>query len=177
MIIAFTAPAGSGKTTAARVLSEQVLAQVCSFSEPLKKLGEKIGLDVYGDKEKVDPTLGVSAREFLRTAGDALRNMPFSVDGHSYTTVCARIRIETLLNSGMVVIVDDLRYKEEYAALKDLGAIFVSISRASVQVDTSHSSETEMSGFATDYTLSNDGSLEDFKEQIYSLLKKLEKYI
>lgn len=163
-IVAFIAPAGSGKTTATSFLPD---FQRVSFAEPLKNLGAQIGLDCYTRKEEIHPKLGFSARQFMRATGDALRHLPLkSKEGWTFTTLVARAKIEELQSMGENIVIDDLRYEEEYSMLAEKGALFLKIDREDVVIDRSHASETEMERMKADFIIENNGSLEKFSDEI-----------
>jgi hypothetical protein len=162
MIYAFFAPKKSGKSTAARILAPYVEGAIVSFSTPLKELGAMLGLDCHVEKEEVNEALGMSGRTFCCAAGDALRySLPAFPSGYKFTTLVAQRKIDTLLASGCSVVIDDVRYQDEYDMLVAKSATFIRIRRARVKVDPSHVSELLMAKFEAHYTLANDGDEEE----------------
>lgn len=69
-------------------------------------------------------------------------------------------------NDGLDVVIDDLRYKNEYDALKAEGAVFIKVFRPSAQVPIYHfGSEGNLDNEHFDITLVNDfADVESFRE-------------
>lgn len=76
--------------------------------------------------------------------------------------------VKTLLDSlddNGFYIISDLRFKNEAAALKELGAKLIRVNRASTQM--SHSSENNLDDYPDfDITIENDGTIEDLINKI-----------
>lgn len=154
IIIAFIAPSKSGKTTASRyaqkILTEEyglTKVEILSFATPLKRTAELMGFNMT-QKDTEDKVLGITPRTFLKHFGDLLREtLPalepgwmIGVGAHTLTTHLLLQKIQ----DQQVVLIDDLRYVEEYRALKEYGARFVHIFRPQIVPDLSHSSEREV---------------------------------
>lgn len=67
--------------------------------------------------------------------------------------------------------VTDMRFPNEYDAIKSRSGIVIRINRPGVPVND-HPSETSLDNFKFDYVINNDGTLEDFKLKIEDCLKK-----
>lgn len=70
-------------------------------------------------------------------------------------------------------VVDDLRFYNEYRYIMDNG-FTIKIVRPDVNKNHGRSSNSEgqLSGFSFDYTVVNDGTIQDFQEKIVSILEK-----
>ena len=70
------------------------------------------------------------------------------------------------------ILVDDVRFVNELQTLKNLGARIVKIERPGVAAAGDHASETSLDAYR-DWcqVLLNDGSLEEFKQQVADLVK------
>lgn len=85
MIIGLTGKKGSGKTTVAKYLEFKYEFQEYAFADPLKKIAMIFGFseqEVYGtqeDKARINPELGISAREFLQKFGTEICREQLSV--------------------------------------------------------------------------------------------------
>lgn len=72
------------------------------------------------------------------------------------------------------VLVTDLRYQNEYDILKELSAIFIKITRPSLDnINDQHISETEQSNFKCDYEFINDKTIIDLENTIKQNINKI----
>lgn len=158
-ILVFFGPMYSGKTTCAHIAVENIEHSIIfSFSTPIKELGAAIGINCHVNKTLLYPEYNITARQFMRSMGDLLRSFNLH-SKYSYTTMVMKMRIE---NAGArVIIIDDLRYKEEYEMLSNMGAIFIRVSRKSAPVDENHSSETESCNFSAHHVIINNSNNTD----------------
>jgi hypothetical protein len=71
--------------------------------------------------------------------------------------------------------VSDLRFKNEYKKLKELGFITIKINRDARIIDRNqdHPSEKELEDQEFDYEIDNNGSIEDFYREIDAILKMI----
>lgn len=69
------------------------------------------------------------------------------------------------------IVVDDLRFPNEYDMLKRRGALMVKIVRPGESVTPSHPSEGALDSHHFDVTINNDGTLEDLYTQVDRLVK------
>lgn len=106
--VAFIGQAGAGKTTHARLLQTKYKGDVLSFASPLKKITREL----YGEKMD-DPILA-------RTANQEIGVAARKVDINTWV----RLLLEKVPESRNV-FVDDLRFANEYVALKAVGFHFV----------------------------------------------------
>lgn len=76
--------------------------------------------------------------------------------------------------SSTPIIVTDVRFPNEAAALKELGFTMVRIKRDMMYREeiTQHSSETALSGYHWDFVIENNGTLDEFYHQIDLILTK-----
>ncbi|MBQ7263766.1 MAG: hypothetical protein IJR14_08625 [Synergistaceae bacterium] len=135
IIAAFYAPYhGAGKTTAARgTLSDGTPRRVLSFAGPLYDIvcsiarytgvTKKHGIYLNDYKDKHLPELGgASIRDFLNGFGAKGREI--------YPDIWAehmRGQINSYPNKEMSVVIDDLRFPNEYAMLREEGAKIIRI--------------------------------------------------
>lgn len=66
--------------------------------------------------------------------------------------------------------ITDMRFPNEYDAIKSKNGIVIRINRPGVPVND-HPSETALDNFKFDYIINNDGTLEDFKIKVEDCLK------
>lgn len=170
LFIALSSPAmGSGKSVVAQHLVDNHGFELVKFAGPLKAMTrallEELGEDytviearLEGNlKEHVIPALQVSCRRVMQTIGTELgrvcwhENVWADIAGH---------RASSLLSAGRNVVVDDMRYLNELAAVKSAGGIPLRVTRPGVTVTAAHSSEGELDGEMMT-VLDNRGSLDD----------------
>ncbi len=179
-LIALYAPCmGSGKSTVSQVLTTEYGYTTTKFAQALKdmiaSLLYNVGLDpddvercIEGDmKEVVLPEIGCSPRRLMQTLGREW--------GQEYIHPNLWVNITTkyikgVLRSGGKVVVDDLRYPQEYDALKDLGAVFVKVVRPEATRQVSHYSEGILDQKKFDFGIINKDGLGELKQSVRDYL-------
>lgn len=174
-IIAFCGPAGSGKSTAADLLVENNGYIRLAFASPLKQmlrtLVEMQGIDrqtsyrmFFGDlKEAATHTLGGrTPRYAMQTIGSEWRDL---MDRNLWTKIWH--------NSAQFVpkvVVDDLRFTHEAAAVHELGGKIILLEHPNCSPGE-HISERDYLNIVPDYTITNFGTSRD---DLYTDLLKTE---
>lgn len=185
MLIGLAGLKWNGKTTAGRYLKEQHGFRHTKFAAPLKDMlrtmwmyagysREEAERRVEGDlKEAPDAILGgktpVHAMQTLGTEwGREL------IDGKLWTNLwesTARFSLE----AGRSVVVDDVRFPNEYASVKNLGGYIILLSGRS-DVVQSHVSE-DLSWLKPDYHVVNDGTHEHMFKQIDDVVGEIKRNV
>ena len=169
-LIGLYSPApGCGKTTVANLLIEH---ERVSFAAPLKRavcnmlhdLGVASAHYAYTDKEAVIPGLGVSARHMLQTLGTEWGRACIHPD---FWVMIARAETQRILADGGCAVIDDVRFPNEAAMIRDLGGELWRIERPGVTYSGDHSSEGGLEDITTDRVIANDGTIAQLKEKIY----------
>ena len=170
-LIGLYSPApGCGKTTAARLFIEH---QRVSFAAPLKRavwsMLNDLGLTevfhyVYTDKEAIIPELGVSARHMMQTLGTEWGRACIHPD---FWVMIARAQTERIMADGRSVVIDDVRFPNEAAMIRDLGGELWRIDRPGIAYDGDHSSEGGLEDIIPHQVIINDGTITQLKEKIY----------
>ena len=165
-IIAFCGEKGSGKSTAAEAL-ETYLGGILrrSFASPLKEsCGALFGLtdaQLYGDeKEIVDPRYGRTPREILQGVGTFYRE----TYGADFWVQALARRIE-----GPIAVIDDCRYPNEAAWIRERGGLVIGIRRPGVGGADGHASERLMREHweeMIDLEIVNDGDLRELRRAV-----------
>ena len=193
LIICFIAPSKSGKTTAARCLGKLLTSHYnytgpityLSFATIYKDIAKLVGFDIL-KKDTVDARLGIRPRDFLRALGDFFRiQLPTKHTDwlkDSSMTFSTFYLMEHIRKLEGIIVIDDLRYLEEYSAMKQMGAKMAYIYRRDVVVDFSHASETELFQIvrtARPKTIENNSNIDSLKQNILQWLKdeEIEDYI
>jgi len=169
-LIGLYSPApGCGKTTAANLFIEH---ERVSFAAPLKRavwrLLDELGISgfhfVYEDKEAIIPGIGVSARHMMQTLGTEWGRACIHPD---FWVMIARAETQRIMATGGSVVIDDVRFANEAAMIRDLGGELWRIERLGIGYDGDHSSEGGLKDITPDRVIVNDGTLVQLKEKIY----------
>lgn len=126
-VVAFSAPAGGGKSTAARYLVDRHGYTLVKFAGPLKSMLRLLGLtDAHIEghlKEQPCPLLcGKSPRHAMQSLGAAWGRDQIGPD------LWRNVWFETaadVLDHGGRVVVDDLRFENEHRAVRQLGGMVI----------------------------------------------------
>lgn len=125
-IIGIIGPSGSGKSTLAKILRWAIpCTSICSFSEPLRRMLQKAGLynnpwrKIQGD----DYMYGVPITSALIALGRHLRE----TYGSDVLVKMMEKEIENILSLVTTIIIDDVRMPDEFAWLKEQGAIIIAL--------------------------------------------------
>jgi hypothetical protein len=129
-LVGLTGKAGSGKTTAAQVLVDAGWHRV-KFAGPLKDMLRGMGLTdrhIEGDLKEVPCDLlgGQTPRYAMQTLGTEWGRGLIHPD---LWIMLARQRIVTAMAAGLNVVVDDVRFENEAAVIRDLGGYVVGLER------------------------------------------------
>ena len=155
--VAFVGEIGSGKSYMSQWLEKHHNYKVFSFARELKELATK-----YYDMKK-----GSKDRKLLQTLGDAMRSVDKDVFAR-YTLKDIKAYEEGAIGKNVNrVVIDDLRFENEYAALRNVEGVAFVIIRVNSRVKTSteqdeHQSETQSRSLGADYEIKSG----DFDELI-----------
>lgn len=156
---AFGHQAGSGKDTACSVLVREFGYTRVAFADPVYRITEAIQ-DILGLPRAKN-------RALLQFIGEGLRE----VLGQDVWIRYAMQRIQAHLQAGNRICISDLRYRDEAAALREVGFILIRVDRPTRApiANPQHRSEIDLLGYDFDLVLHNTGGLEAFQEQIRRL--------
>lgn len=165
--------AGSGKSEVARVLCEEHGYTRVKFADGLKLMTsaflaylgyahETIDRMIEGDlKEATVPEVGVSPRRLMQTLGTEWGREAVCPDLWVRATMA---RVNVLRTRGIPVVVDDVRFPNEHAALTEAGAYLVTVYRPDAPRGPGHHrSEGTLDDALFDDCLVNDGTLDDLR--------------
>lgn len=128
-LIALTGPKGVGKTTTAeglRTASRETLTTVLSFASPVKYAAQRLGWD--GKKD-------AKGRKLLQTIGQAARDY----DPDVWVREMKRAYLE--VPPWWQSVIDDCRYANEAAMVRELGGVLVALNRKGIDYTAEHESE------------------------------------
>lgn len=154
-LIGFCSPAmGSGKTTAARHLVDAHGFTRMAFATPLKAMtvamlqatgmpDDEVTARVFGDRkeEPIPAVYGMTSRQLQQLIGTEFGRDMINPDIWVDLTMAA---VRAALDQGKSVVIDDLRFKNEYEAIMAAGGECVRIVRPDYEVTTAHASEGEL---------------------------------
>jgi hypothetical protein len=191
MLIGLTGLKGVGKDTVAAILVKDYNYERRAFADPLKK--SVAGLfDIpfhVVDKLKNEHTAVVTIsgpygavvggkqmtfRTFLQRYGtEAHRDVPEM--GHDFW-------VDLLLPvrgyyAERNIVVSDVRFDNEAKRIRFLDGIVVDVSRKGVVCDDPHRSEAGLQYIETDYTIFNNGSLEDLRVSVEVMMEHFSEYV
>lgn len=167
-LIGFAGYAKCGKNLAADLIKEYDSSwELVSFAGRLKQISSLLtGLDVRIFENKKELYLhgwGMTIREFLQRLGtDAIRN-----HFHEDTWVNA---LMSDYHQSDKWIVTDVRFPNEFYAIRQYGGKVIRINRDGVEPAGGHSSETALDGFPFDHVIDNNGTVEELKQKLWSIL-------
>jgi len=182
-ILGLTGYKQSGKTTLAGVAVSDFGFQRIGFADELKEMVEKMWpaftfAHIYGDrKEEVLEEYGKSAREVLQHVGTDL----FRTYDPDVWVRCMRRRINAYLmrmgNSYRPMVVDDVRFDNEAALIRELGGQVWEVVRTEPKTkkrgkkDT-HASEQGLLASSVDMVILNAFGLDEYQEMCRRKVKE-----
>jgi hypothetical protein len=156
-IIAFTGLAKSGKTTAANYIPG---VKILSFADPVKQIALK-SFNWDGVKDE-------KGRRLLQVIGTEC--------GRAYDNDIWVKKMRELLdkNTGHkgIIAIDDCRFDNEAVLVRELKGIVIEIHRPGCAPD-GHASEQGVSQHLVDKHIMNDGTLDDLKNNVLSIIAEL----
>lgn len=157
-ILGFSGGIGSGKDTACEIAEEFDYRKV-GFADHLKDCcGNLTGHSYYLRETKDKEILsGVTGRKVLETIGKAMRDLDENFWANSLLD----------FHKGGITICD-VRFPNEVEAIQKAGGVVVKIIRDGCQ-RTGHESDN-WEELKSDFTIINDRSLEEFKQEVRNLI-------
>lgn len=184
-MIALCGYAQSGKDTVAKMMNELEGYQRVAFADPLKELALEINPQVkttgYVPLADVVATRGweeakkfPQVREFLQNLGVGVRN----VIGQDTWLELAMARAHAIEEQALDVVFTDARFRNELDAVYNTGGWIIEVIRPGTKPPNQHVSETEwgewLNEIGADFTITNDGSLDDLRNSVASILRLLD---
>lgn len=156
----------SGKTTAATGLLNAFAprAIIVSLAQPIKEAIQSITghMVTHDNKETLRP--------LLQSYGEVMK----ALHGERHWIDRAEARWQLLKYNHDVMICDDIRFPFEAEWIRSLGGIVIGISRPDNAPTSQHASEAAVRDVKTDYTVDNDGTVQDLLFDVISTVKNYE---
>jgi len=161
VIIGLFGRKGSGKTTVAQLIADKIKAPILSFAKPLKEMIEKSGLCTY---EELYANKTEFSRMILQKIGtNIFRNQ---IDRNFWIK---RMKEEIFYNykDCKIIIIDDVRFKNEARYVKSNNGKIVRVIRNDVElIIDNHESEMDCDLIIPDCIIYNNSSLEDLEGEV-----------
>jgi len=181
-LIALCSPAmQSGKTEVARYLNTNHSFAIVSFATPLKHMTlaflRELGVHphearqrVYGDRKEAPlPIVGVTTRQVMQSLGTEWGRQQIK---ESVWVDLGIAQAKRYMSNGLNVIIDDMRYPNEYAAVTMAFGDCYRIVRPNTNVTNRHASEGQLDGVEMP-VIRNDGNLAALYAKIDALVESL----
>lgn len=167
MLIGLCGPEGAGKSTAARILSEETGIPIVPFAAPLKRMLAAAGVpdcNLYGTPAEkaapLDMLCGKSARHAMQTLGTEWRDM---IGRDLWLRMW-------LAAAGKAAIADDARFSHEATAIRNRGGIVIRVIRSADDMIRAprHASE-DFRAVPADAEIVNDGDEAALRRRVREL--------
>ena len=167
IIIGLAGRAGSGKTTAAKHLVDELGFTRLSFADPIRNMVGDFLMDMGYGADYVDSLLTIEKNQVLAPIGRSSRQLMQSigtewgrdcVDNDVWVTL-ARRRVRTI--DADLIVFDDVRFENEASMVRSLGGIIIHIDRGDLVADA-HRSEAGIMDDDNDFFVDNDHTIDDF---------------
>lgn len=180
MLIGLCGAAGSGKNSVADFLANASAGSFrqVAFADPLYQcLSVITGLSVAAlqdrdTKETVIPWLGKSPRQMLQTLGTDWGRR--SISDEMWVRITME-RIKDDLSAGRSVVITDVRFANEAAAVKSAGGRVIQVKRPGWAGNLTnearlHASEAGLPDYLIDAVIVNRGSLNDLRDAVIAAI-------
>lgn len=172
MLIGINGKISSGKDTAAQLIQElfpEMNFEIKKYAGKLKQIASLLtGIEQSNfesqefKKTYLGDEWGMTVRDLLQRLGtEAMRN-----GLHENVWVNA---LFSTFNNQSNWIVTDVRFPNEYEAIKNLGGVLIRITRPGTDIGT-HISETALDDFEFDIEIANNGTIEDLREKLHHVI-------
>jgi hypothetical protein len=178
IVVAFSGRRGSGKSEACKILCEELGFYDLKFAAPLKNMLRALyttcGVDSDTIERKIEGDLKERPCEWLsgRTPRHAMQTLGTEWREMLSTELWSDMFFSTAMSGtyGDRITCSDYRFMHEAVVLEKLGAIKCRIFRPTADAAddeaAAHVSEQLADTLPHDFTITNDGTLEDFREKV-----------
>ena len=170
LLIGITGKAHAGKDTVADMIARESTSRQIAFASPIKEAFKAIfGFhpdDFSEGKEAQVPGFDFTIREALQTLGTEWgRNLQHDI----WLQIALNKYHGSLVFPYKYVLITDVRFDNEADLIRANNGIVVEVRRTAAETVAAHSSENGLTDKA-DFTLCNDGTLEQLEEKVKEML-------
>lgn len=167
-----------GKDFAGGFCKAQLIdAEIKSFAHPLKQMC-KVMFDFTeyemsdAGKDLIVERWGISPRQALIFVGTDLvrKHTKNLLPDMKYTFWAERMKRDILKSKYKYVIITDVRFEDEIALIHELGGKVIKVTRDGVD---KIAAEDHVDGLISDYVIENNGTIDEFRQQLYDLLNEI----
>ena len=155
-----------------------------NFASPLKSMADALLKEMgypenvreemlYGNLKEVQIPAGkghTTPRHIMQHLGTDWGRQMIADD--LWVSIAIR-KAERYRQSGFSVVVDDMRFPNEYNAIKAAGGVTIVVHRPGLGVTSAHASEGALDDFGFDYSITNDGTLKDLEARTADTLRQI----
>ena len=168
-IIGLAGKARCGKDTTADIISAHEWIWRDAFAAPIRAIA-RATFDMTDDeleehKEKIDPIIGMSPRQFMQRIGDAGR----SIDPAIWINSLAK-RLQKITDGIKVAVITDARFENEATWIRNQGGEIWHIQRENAGTRHEHSSENGIDIKPGDIVIENNGTIGDLATKVANAL-------
>lgn len=174
-LVGISGYAQAGKDTAAQMMGDiagferlafaDVLKQVAQDCNPHLHSGGTLALAVLHGGWEATKRRAPEARIFLQNLGVAVRE---HIDPDAWVTAVMR-----QVHPGGRYVISDVRFDNEYRAIKERGGVVVRVTRPGTGPANAHVSECALDGHDFDAVLINDGDLDRLRDRVRLFLRSM----
>lgn len=188
IIIGVNGKKQSGKSTFANLIKDQYPEQtvILNFAdavkESLKLIFDFSDDELYGDKkETINEYWNITPREAMQYFGtDLMRDglsKRFGNIGTNIWVMALEKKINNILKTDdyKIIVIADLRFKNEYNLIKKYNGWVVEICKDNVVNNefSNHQSENDLNGEVFDFSINNDGTKEELKYKMSIVMNNI----
>lgn len=184
-----TGKIGSGKTTFVDYACETFGFDQYAFAQPIKEIAQVMGFEhheLYGtqqEKLQINEHWGISGREFLQKFGTEIMRdaLPVAIPNMELGSESIWIKLFKIRRSRQIrdkfltpLIVSDVRFPDEAAAIRDGHGSIIRIVRPREEkndIHATHVSEALIDNIPADITIINDGTIDELYKKIDTIFE------
>ena len=168
MILGFAGAARSGKDTVGAYFVKEYMFKHCSFAKPLKEACKVMfGLsdEQIANKETIIEPWGLSPRQMYQKVGIEMRR---TIDPNIWLK---NVEIEVNKCPGFSFVITDVRFSNEALWIHNRGGKVIKVVRNQELIkDSHHITERGLTPEEIDYTLINNGTINDLHNAIEDIV-------
>jgi hypothetical protein len=151
------------------ILAKTLKSMLEIFLKDLGYAPKNILRMIYGDlKEVIIPEIGKTPRQLMQTLGTEWAR---ECVGENIWIKIACSNLNNIMN----YVTEDVRFLNEANSFREAGFKIIKIIRPSAKITSKHSSEGSLDNYNFDYTIENNGTLDELFEKMDGILNGYQK--